>query len=258
MSVHIRWPAIIAGFMCVFIFFSHISDMVYFMLKTFLRSICQTFFASIEVLGIENIPRHGPIIFVGNHNNQFVDAALIMATNPHQVGFLIAEKSYNKPLIGTLSKMAGSIPVKRPQDYAKEGPGTLCFVGNKVLGKGTNFTKLADTYKLGYLIRPGKSAETYKLINVTSDTECEVAVVKNMPSPLEEKVCQGENNHVKWQILPSIQQEDMYTTSYDFMRTGKTLAIFPEGGSHDQTDLLQLKAGFAVIALGTKKAHDSK
>jgi hypothetical protein len=31
--------------------------------------------------------------------------------------------------------------------------------------------------------------------------------------------------------------------------------LFPEGGSHDRTELLPLKAGFAIMALGTVAAH---
>ena len=34
------------------------------------------------------------------------------------------------------------------------------------------------------------------------------------------------------------------------MNTGDTIGIFPEGGSHDRTELLPLKAGVAVMALG--------
>jgi glycerol-3-phosphate O-acyltransferase/dihydroxyacetone phosphate acyltransferase len=32
---------------------------------------------------------------------------------------------------------------------------------------------------------------------------------------------------------------------------GGTIAIFPEGGSHDQTDLLPFKAGIALMTFGT-------
>lgn len=32
--------------------------------------------------------------------------------------------------------------------------------------------------------------------------------------------------------------------------SGRCLAIFPEGGSHDQTHLLPLKAGVALMGLG--------
>lgn len=56
-----------------------------------------------EVLGKQNIPTHGPVIFTGNHMNQFVDAAMIMIASPHPISFLVAEKSYNDRIIGDVS-----------------------------------------------------------------------------------------------------------------------------------------------------------
>ena len=37
---------------------------------------------------------------------------------------------------------------------------------------------------------------------------------------------------------------------YDTLKQGKCIAIFPEGGSHDRTELLPLKAGVSLMALG--------
>ena len=103
--------------------------------------------------------------------NQFVDGAIMMTASPLKVGFLVAEKSYNKvksiinyctnsiitfllkPLIGTMAKAAGSIPVTRPQDSAVPGVGTVVLSrqasDNKitVTGKDTKFLAL----KKGYL-----------------------------------------------------------------------------------------------------------
>ncbi len=53
-----------------------------------------------EVLGKQNIPEHGPVIFTGNHNNQFVDGGVLMVTNPKKVGLIVAEKSYNTLIVG--------------------------------------------------------------------------------------------------------------------------------------------------------------
>ena len=124
--------------------------------KTFLQSILSTFFSSIEVLGKENIPKRGPVIFTCNHMNQFVDGAVILATSPHNVGFLLAEKSLHKPVIGQLSRIAGCIPVIRPQDRAKKGTGMVKVDGSFLIGKdGTKFTALQK----GDKIRPGRSPE---------------------------------------------------------------------------------------------------
>lgn len=42
----------------------------------------------------------------------------------------------------------------------------------------------------------------------------------------------------------------MYSSVYQQLRDGGSIGIFPEGGSHDRTDLLPLKAGVSIMALG--------
>jgi 1-acyl-sn-glycerol-3-phosphate acyltransferase len=66
----------------------------------------------------------------------------------HRVGFLIAEKSWNTPIIGHCAQLCGSMPVKRPQDAAQKGIGVLVGFseetarrGGTVTGKGTAFKK---------------------------------------------------------------------------------------------------------------------
>ena len=38
---------------------------------------------------------------------------------------------------------------------------------------------------------------------------------------------------------------------HEFLRVGNVVGIFPEGGSHDQPELLPLKAGVTIMALGS-------
>lgn len=47
----------------------------------------------------------------------------------------------------------------------------------------------------------------------------------------------------------------MYSAVYQKLIDGGCIGIFPEGGSHDRTDLLPLKAGVSIMALGAKSAH---
>jgi glycerol-3-phosphate O-acyltransferase/dihydroxyacetone phosphate acyltransferase len=123
--------------------YANANDLVYFFVKVFFHSVLSIFFTSMEMLGMNNIPQHGPIIFTGNHMNQFVDGAMIMITNPHHISFLVAEKSYNERIVGDFAKAMGAIPVARPQDHARPGPGCVKFDGLVVRGEGTRFTQLA-------------------------------------------------------------------------------------------------------------------
>ena len=84
---------------------------------------------------------------------------MIMITNPHHVSFLVAEKSFHHPIIGNFARAMGAIPVARPQDNARPGPGTIRFEGLRCIGEGTEFTKLVK----GDRIRPGKSADSFRL-----------------------------------------------------------------------------------------------
>ena len=99
--------------------------------------------------------------------NQFVDGAVILISNPRTFGFLVAEKSYNKPIIGHFAYAVNSIPVARPQDTAKKGPGEIMIDGFVVRGRGTQFKSL----KRGDKLRPGRSADAYLLKEVINDEE---------------------------------------------------------------------------------------
>eukprot|EP00428_Durinskia_dybowskii_P063624 CAMPEP_0170363748 /NCGR_PEP_ID=MMETSP0117_2-20130122/5017_1 /TAXON_ID=400756 /ORGANISM="Durinskia baltica, Strain CSIRO CS-38" /LENGTH=599 /DNA_ID=CAMNT_0010618225 /DNA_START=255 /DNA_END=2054 /DNA_ORIENTATION=+ len=223
------------------------------MTKTFFHSILSIFFSSMEVLGRQNIPTHGPVIFTGNHMNQFVDGAVIVATNPRRVGFLVAEKSMQKPLIGDFARACGSIPVARPQDKAKQGPGKIYFDNLRIVGEGTMFTKLVK----GDKIRPAKSADVYRIATVLSDTEGILAEDMGDGAPLKEH-CQGEGNWCTYEIMGHVDQSGMFSKVHAALANGQCIGIFPEGGSHDNTDLLPLKAGVAAIALGTQEKYDVK
>ena len=48
----------------------------------------------------------------------------------------------------------------------------------------------------------------------------------------------------------------MFDTVQNELHKGKCLGIFPEGGSHDRTDLLPLKVGVAAIAFGVLDKYD--
>ena len=42
----------------------------------------------------------------------------------------------------------------------------------------------------------------------------------------------------------------MYEYVWQSLSQNECIGIFPEGGSHDRTDLLPLKAGVCIMALG--------
>ena len=53
---------------------------------------------------------------------------------------------------------------------------------------------------------------------------------------------------IEFDILKRIEQSEVYEMVLNKLSSGGSIGIFPEGGSHDRTDLLPLKAGVALIA----------
>jgi len=60
---------------------------------------------------------------------------------------------------------------------------------------------------------------------------------------------------LEYKILPHVDQEETYGAVFERLNQGGCIGVFPEGGSHDRTDFLPLKAGFSLMALGAMAAH---
>ena len=58
-----------------------------------------------------------------------------------------------------------------------------------------------------------------------------------------------------YKVAPRVDQSLMFNAVSEALVAGKSVGIFPEGGSHDQPSLLPLKAGIAVMALGACATH---
>jgi glycerol-3-phosphate O-acyltransferase/dihydroxyacetone phosphate acyltransferase len=51
-------------------------------------------------------------------------------------------------------------------------------------------------------------------------------------------------------VTPKLDQAEVFDAVEDGLAAGRCVGIFPEGGSHDRTDFLPLKAGICIMALG--------
>jgi len=225
--------------------------LVYFCTRLFFRcTVNNMFFQSVEVVGLENLPRTGPVILTGNHNNQFVDGCILLTNTHREISFMIAQKSFDRPLVGFLARVFHCMPVSRPQDLAFAGDGQVAFKGDAtIIGQGTNFTKQVQ---LGSMLKLPSIEDPLKVKEVVSDTELVLEAAN--PSSTSDANSE-EQNWIKYKILPKIDQGVMYNKVFQGLKEGKCLGIFPEGGSHDQTDILPLKAGVAIIALDAYNKH---
>ncbi|ORZ04886.1 hypothetical protein BCR42DRAFT_463471 [Absidia repens] len=206
------------------------------------------FFREIRARGSHRIPTDGPIIYVvAPHANQFVDPIMVMRECKRQVSFLIAEKSMHEKGIGFFARMVNAIPVIRPQDLAVAGTGTIQLLDRKlepfrIVGKGTRFlTQLQPQHQIALPHKAGQA----EVVKVLSDTEL---IIKREFKGLKALALLSEGSSFK--CIPHVDQDSVYQCVHDQLNQNKCITIFPEGGSHDRAELLPLKAGVTMMALG--------
>lgn len=90
------------------------------MLRTLTRGVfgvaLRVFFRRVEVVGEEQVPRSGPLMFVMNHPNALVDPGILLCLAPRPVAFLAKAPLFRSPVMGFIVKAFDSIPVYRKQD----------------------------------------------------------------------------------------------------------------------------------------------
>mmetsp|Transcript_29404 Transcript_29404/g.94399 ORF Transcript_29404/g.94399 Transcript_29404/m.94399 type:complete len:649 (-) Transcript_29404:820-2766(-) len=234
------WPVTyVCGALLLNVVYVNLPIIAYAMIRTFFHSILSIFFRDIQLVGVKNIPENGPIIFTGNHGNQFVDALMVMCNCRHKVGFMIAEKSMHRPVIGDFAKAIGCIPVVRAQDTAKRATGLIRIKDNKVEGKGTSFT---TTLSVKYKLRLAGAAEEVRVLEVIDDTTVLLDKAPTEQSQLDK--------FSPFDVIAYVDQKNSFRKVWEAFDEGSCLGIFPEGGSHDRSDLLPLKAGVSLISFG--------
>jgi glycerol-3-phosphate O-acyltransferase/dihydroxyacetone phosphate acyltransferase len=85
-----------------------------------LRFAMRVYFRRVEVVGIENVPRRSPVIFVLNHPNALVDPAFLLSLAPRRVSFLAKSPLFRMPVLGYFVRAMDSLPVYRHQDEGED------------------------------------------------------------------------------------------------------------------------------------------
>lgn len=232
--------------------FSKLQLLVFDLMLWMFTVIFDCFFREIRPRGAFRLPKLGPVIFVAApHANQFVDPIILLnqvrREAQRRVSFLIATKSYNHPAIGPLSRMQLSIPVSRAQDSLVPGTGKITINvetdGLRVYGHGTKFTQ--ECMERGLIALP-KSLGASEIAEIISDTE--LIIKKEFKK--SDKITQLLTKGTPFKVADKVDQKQVYNFVFNHLSNGHCLGIFPEGGSHDRTDLLPIKAGVAIMALG--------
>lgn len=164
-----------------------------------------------------------------------------------RISFLIADSSYKRRFVGFFAKCCLSIPVARAQDNTKSASGKIYLkdpINNPLVitGEGTKFTTECEVK--GLIALP-KSCGLVNISEIRSDTELVIRKeVKN--SAALHYLSLG----CVYKVAGKIDHTQVYREVFDHLHQDGCIGIFPEGGSHDRTELLPLKAGVVIMALG--------
>ena len=196
---------------------------------------------------------------------QFVDSLILMRvvrTEAHRrISFLIAEKSMRRKFIGSAARASGAVPVGRALDSTKPGTGKVYMpdsVNDPLLIRGvsTAFEKEAQTGGLLVLPTVNGTAANAEIASIVSNEEIklkkefkgEVAIGQLTGKPVDrvdgQEQAGAETNEFQgtsYKTAPKVDQSVVYNAVFDRLEAGGCVGIFPEGGSHDRTELLPLK-----------------
>jgi glycerol-3-phosphate O-acyltransferase/dihydroxyacetone phosphate acyltransferase len=203
-----------------------------------------------------------------------------LRTEAHRrVAVLTAEKSMRRKFIGWFSRHVGAVPVARALDMVKPATGRLYMpdpvndpflirgVGTKFDGKEVQVGGLlvlpsvngtaanAEIFEVNgpeelRLKKPFKGAAAIRQLTGRDDVSEDGKIISTDitgPDPGYEGT--------KYKTAPKVDQSQVYDAVFDRLKGGGAIGIFPEGGSHDRTELLPLKAGVAIMALGALAAN---
>jgi glycerol-3-phosphate O-acyltransferase/dihydroxyacetone phosphate acyltransferase len=209
---------------------------------------------------------------------QFVDALILQRVlrqeASRRVSLIVAQKSVHG-FIGWASRQVGAVPVGRAQDITKPGSGTIYLPDpindpTLVRGIGTKFG-VGEGEPQGMVFLPPAKNQAGGSMNIEKILGPEeIRIKRPFKGKLAMKQLTGRNDidedgnftnknqkgiapgyeGTKYKLAPYTDQTKVYEAVFDRFRNGGCVGIFPEGGSHDRTELLPLKAGVAIMALG--------
>ena len=106
-------------------------------MRFFAHLVLRIWFRQVEVCGAERVPLGRPLVLVANHVNGLIDPLLLLAPLPVQPQLLAKSTLWKIPILRPFLRLAGSIPVYRPQDQADTSRNVETFArAGEVLAKG--------------------------------------------------------------------------------------------------------------------------
>jgi glycerol-3-phosphate O-acyltransferase/dihydroxyacetone phosphate acyltransferase len=183
---------------------------------------------------------------------------MVVCSCRRQVSYLMAEASWKRRIVGDIAWALGVVPVKRAQDEATAGSGKIRLqnptkvhtdggeVQILIMVEGAH-TKFSQELTVGDKIRPQGTAFSLKIKSIENDT-CMVVDGMDLADKFPVNLFPANAVPKSYDLMKRTPLTTVFEKVLDKLAGGGALGIFPEGGSHDRTDLLPLKVGISLIA----------
>lgn len=192
----------------------------------------------------------------------------LLRTEAHRrVSFLIAEKSMQRQFIGWAARTVGCVGVGRALDGKKSTPGRIYLAdpdNDATLLRGVDTDFQGKDFQVGGLIvlpsinNESASAEIAEIIGpeelrLKTPFTGDVAIRQLTGRKAQQQHGRVSDEAEKWiergrtengttfKVAPKVDQTKVYDAVFRRLSKGGCIGIFPEGGSHDRTELLPLK-----------------
>lgn len=167
-----------------------------------------------------------------------------------------------RKFVGAAARAAGAVSVGRALDSTKPGTGKIYLpdpTNNPTLirGVGTKFEREAQVGGLLVLPTVNGIAANTEVLEIYGNEEIrlkkgfmgDVALKQLTGQPLEDELALDngkvekaeEFEGIKYKVAPKVDQSLVYDAVFQRLQAEGCVGIFPEGGSHDRTELLPLK-----------------
>jgi 1-acyl-sn-glycerol-3-phosphate acyltransferase len=90
------------------------------LVRALARLLVRAFYRRIEVVGLEHVPRTGPVLVVPNHPNALLDSLVVLATVPRRFVPVAAAPQFRLPIYGAVLRLLGGLPAHRRRDQGSD------------------------------------------------------------------------------------------------------------------------------------------
>ncbi|WP_281542685.1 lysophospholipid acyltransferase family protein [Maribacter aestuarii] len=116
-------------------------NIVYSAIKAVVKAVLHCYYKKIEIIGLENVPKDKPVLFLPNHQSALMDVLLIVTDCSRKPYFLTRSDIFGNPFLDNIFNFFRMIPIYRIRD------------GRDALSKNEAiFDKCADVFKGGSAI----------------------------------------------------------------------------------------------------------